>query len=615
MAVLGGLSIACSLTGGRMGSAAVVGPEMPFSLTELYRTDLFAYGERTDDGTPWNHPAEASPPYGDNRAYDFEQFDYEAYGCGNSTAAEAYASNFAASSSPADEPFDYDYGYKYGYKNESPYETRSYDEGDGASYSYNASDDAEYAYGGEADEDYGQSDYGRGDYAYDYESEAAAYAEASTYDDASMDESFDYASRMYGEPGEFDIVCQAAVAEESSCDDDYSDYYAHRYPAEEPTAAADATAEYASSEDSPYGYEHSYAYDKYAYWADGGYADEASNEGSYDASAEMSDDASDYGAEMNDAYDSQYDADESDDNAEMYDDGSSEYYSDDSDYDAETGMNAYDDAYDDAYDYGSEPTYDRYDESEAYRDYRYDGRYNSDEDYYGISTQAEDESRYDFVEHAGDADESWYDSLTGQPTDLDVGHWQPRELLSDGDLGILRDLSYMYEESREVRRMVLNDYLETLGWEALRMASRLEEAREIDVLDFSEDLPGLAAFLATYRRTERDELTDDQAVDVLCHHVGSLSETWTDLVGVIAAEGEVETTTVSDESQDLPVGNETTLLDALHGFVEQSWSNADAAFRNIVRHLDDIDLSFVGRALSLEEASVEPAYGDYYEGF
>jgi hypothetical protein len=196
----------------------------------------------------------------------------------------------------------------------------------------------------------------------------------------------------------------------------------------------------------------------------------------------------------------------------------------------------------------------------------------------------------------------------------DLSAWLPGELLTEQDQNLIRLLARSFEERDEVRRTLLNDYLETLGWEAMKLASRFEDAAELEVLGLNNDLPTLAALLGTFRLMERGELDMDRAVDLLSHEFGSLSEQWIDAVDEIATVEQEETTTLLDMSgEDDGAAGRTTLLWTLKAWAEQSYDNAGVAFRNIMRQVADLGRHAAARAAHAERSAAQSGTGlEYY---
>jgi hypothetical protein len=118
--------------------------------------------------------------------------------------------------------------------------------------------------------------------------------------------------------------------------------------------------------------------------------------------------------------------------------------------------------------------------------------------------------------------------------DLDLFAWQPSELLHDADCNLIRSIERLSGEPAAVRRACLNEYIEGLGFEAIDFAYRYEDAADADVLTLADDLPGAAAFLASYRLVERGQIGMDDAVGLLNSALSGLSLDWIEGVGRLA---------------------------------------------------------------------------------
>ena len=119
---------------------------------------------------------------------------------------------------------------------------------------------------------------------------------------------------------------------------------------------------------------------------------------------------------------------------------------------------------------------------------------------------------------------------------LELFAWHPTELLLSQDQEAVRELETLCQEPSGVRRATLNDYLESLGWEAIDFASRFEDVTGIEVLGLADDLPGTAALLGVFRLVERGELGTEEAVDLLRRSVENLSIDWIEGVDEITAD-------------------------------------------------------------------------------
>jgi hypothetical protein len=104
----------------------------------------------------------------------------------------------------------------------------------------------------------------------------------------------------------------------------------------------------------------------------------------------------------------------------------------------------------------------------------------------------------------------------------------------------MQTLESLYREPSAVRRARLNDYLESLGFEAIDFAYRFENSSDSDVLALADDLASVATLLACYRLVERDEACIDDAVGLLQRSLSSVTLDWIEAVGQGAASPAAE---------------------------------------------------------------------------
>ncbi len=204
------------------------------------------------------------------------------------------------------------------------------------------------------------------------------------------------------------------------------------------------------------------------------------------------------------------------------------------------------DGYDGEYDYDYGDYQYQYDagvpsETKDAPETRYDAEYdaydyNYDYDYceYGYDYPYDDGD-------ATDAEEMTYDTAasTGPGRymdDLDPFTWLPRDLLQSADKELLRTLNALFEEPGIVREGVLNEYIESLGLDAVEFVARFEEAFGHQSLMLEDDLPGIAALLSTYRMVELGELGMNEGVETLRQHFNHLSPEWIEDVSLIVTE-------------------------------------------------------------------------------
>ena len=259
--------------------------------------------------------------------------------------------------------------------------------------------------------------------------------------------------------------------------------------------------------------------------------------------------------------------------------------------------------------------YDRYDahvdpsEELAQDDYwtEYGYEYSYPETKYGSTSATEEEPGL----------ESRLEGEPGEPThvmeecpevDLPCGvelfAWHPNELLSHQDQEILRSLERLCEDPSGVRRATLNDYLEEQGSDAIEFAGRFEDSSGIDVLGLADDLPGTAAFLASFRLLQRGELGIDEAVNVLRHSLANLSLDWIEGVQGITANALEDWDAGIDQSEDESNGwidmtsTARPLVVAMVSIANRSISGARSTITTVSSQLADMELSTVLRQLS-----------------
>jgi hypothetical protein len=120
---------------------------------------------------------------------------------------------------------------------------------------------------------------------------------------------------------------------------------------------------------------------------------------------------------------------------------------------------------------------------------------------------------------------------------------RPGELLSSSDQQLLRTLAAIGEEAADSRRTTVSDYLRGLGREAVEFTSSFENATGVESASLGDDLPGLAAFLASYRLVEQGKSSMDEAIQSLHQGLEHRSQSWADAVREL-------TTGTTDESRN-----------------------------------------------------------------
>ncbi len=382
--------------------------------------------------------------------------------------------------------------------------------------------------------------YGEAEDAYDYAASEESYADEAAADDASIE------------------LEDTSNADDFWCDDDAccDEYDYDGYGAEDGEEYADY------SYDEEYGYDDEYTYDD----AEMNSTEEQSEEVAETPVAENADSTAedDFSYEFDD-YEMYYgyeddtpEMPEEQDAGQVVDDEADEsqwedYYYEDEYYQDEYASDSQpvteemtsdkadaEEAWADEYDYG-------YDEYEYEHDsYDYDA--NDMEETFEAGT-ATDESAatldesYDYLDPMDQYGHEYEDPYEWQEVeedgtseiDLDLLTKQPAELLGDTDCDLIRSMARLAGKPSAVRRVCLNEYIEALGFEAIDFAYRYEDATDSDVLTLADDLPGAAAFLASYRLVEQGDLAMDDGVMHLEGALSDLSLDWIEEVGRIAA--------------------------------------------------------------------------------
>ncbi|MDZ7619538.1 MAG: hypothetical protein U1E05_21265 [Patescibacteria group bacterium] len=174
--------------------------------------------------------------------------------------------------------------------------------------------------------------------------------------------------------------------------------------------------------------------------------------------------------------------------------------------------------YADDYSYRDESDYDRY-----YSEYDYNYQDGNEVDTYEVMDVESDDLGNSVVEMP-------------YADDLDPFAWMPSDLLQPADKDLLRTLNALFEEPGSTRATLLNEYFEDLGLDAAEFVARFEEAFGNRALHLHDDLPGVAAVLATYRMVEQGELGMDAGVEALQRQFNGLSPEWIEDVSFIVTE-------------------------------------------------------------------------------
>ncbi len=457
-----------------------------------------------------------------------------------------------------------DFGYDYDYDEMYAHDEHMYAEEE----NLESSDEEAYSY--EFEDEYGHDeDWARGDdeaYAIDDEEDETDEYDEEYYDDYGYDEEYAYDdSEMSSLEEQPEAVAEAAAEDvDSNVEDDlsyefedYEMYYGYEEErtelAEEATTAEPEIAEGVAEE----------AVDPHeSDWEDYYYEDEYENDSQpvaeETAAAESMDDVSRAEEAWADGY--EYD----------------EYEYDTYGYDA----NDYD------YEYDMEDSYEAdavTEESAETMDESYD--YADPMDQYGYEYEMSNELKEMEAEEEAEVG-------------LDLFAWQPTELLHDGDINLIRSIERLSGRPADRRRACLNEYIEALGFEAIDFAYRYEDATDADVLTLADDLPGAAAFLASYRLVEQGQIGTDDAVVLLEGALSGLSLDWIEDVGRIASPAE--------ES----AGASHPVVDAMAAAATHSIAGMSALAAAVSRRLGDLPWAELSGRLEEIRSAFRPLGSD-----
>ena len=239
-------------------------------------------------------------------------------------------------------------------------------------------------------------------------------------------------------------------------------------------------------------------------------------------------------------------------------------------------------------------------------------------EYYGYRAdrgQMED-SGSDESQPAQDADVNDQGSdESPSPSGLELFAWRPGELLLPPDQQVLRNLEALCQKPSDIRREVVNNYVQDLGTEAADFASRFENFTGIDTASLGDDLPGLAAFLASYRLVQQGELGMDEAVLVLERSLHARSREWAEGVAEITAGAFEETDRSMPVDTESPDQGDTTssdapMIDAVAKMTARSVADFGLAVWSLTRQVAESDWpSFLTR-WDAEHANAAAAVGE-----
>lgn len=596
-AAFGGALTALGMFSAAASQAAVVGPELPSWMASLVSVKISDYplGEAAEqEPLPWFSPAEGYEPYGENyidygvQSDDLAQIETPLsgqYEADNGVEPEEADSGAVTE----DEGFDYQHGYRDGYESDDARPDEQYHRDATADWA------SEYRY---------------------YVPEESAFGHDQESDDT-----------------------DAAIEEQSA--------YEHRYPTEYGEAPA---VDQADNYDYSYGY--TPRYEKYGRWmelADHDQGEASTDSLSADDEADEGDSAmnsGEYGAYGDDA------ASEMEGEYETDPESSTEEYSNSMgdetspyEHDAQDGefcpvrdeRNSEADS-ESADPYRDEQAGDSWQPSEE--KYEYGGEGSMHHDWADEETAMNQTYSADVATEFSSVlrDSGWRRAYSGERSDRSFDEertgWAPDNLLTESDSELIRDLALAYEEPLETRYAMLNDYVEMLGWEALKLAERFEDSTGIEFLGLTEDLSGLAAVLSVFRATQQGAMSLDHGVDLLCHGFGQLDQNWLDTVARICTEGAISNWVSGDNPSDswesdsyrgmIDQSDESSDFDGDSGdsfsadgsqggslllWLEQERNNWHVAFRNTVQQFRNIDLGW----LVAPSAEYESVIGSEYE--
>jgi hypothetical protein len=154
---------------------------------------------------------------------------------------------------------------------------------------------------------------------------------------------------------------------------------------------------------------------------------------------------------------------------------------------------------------------------------------------------------------------------------------QPGELLLWSDQQLLRTLEAIGEEA-------VSDYLHGLSGEAVEFCSRFESATGLECASLGDDLPGLAAFLASYRLIQQGKLSMDEAIQSLQQGLENRSQSWADAVRELATgatDGSGNAAPNSQPRQPDTTSSGSPVVDTVAKAAVQTLSDFGAAVWNL----------------------------------
>jgi len=237
-----------------------------------------------------------------------------------------------------------------------------------------------------------------------------------------------------------------------------------------------------------------------------------------------------------------------------------------------------------SWDYGHEPYSDSVTADEEY-DENYGGA--SDSEMYQEENGFEDSSVPPWIEEYRTQGHAWDEDLpaataeieTPRPAGLELFAANPADLLLLPDQDLVRQLNGLSLRYGE-REMALNDYLESLGSEAVNFALQYASLTGKEAVSLSDDLTATVAFLAAFRLYEQGSLGLGEAVDALERTVESRPTTWVDgTISIAGTSSSNRTAELARKAQWLwnqaATGVSQTLRNARE-LVEKAWASTAA---------------------------------------
>ncbi|MFZ5833524.1 MAG: hypothetical protein ACOY3P_25845, partial [Planctomycetota bacterium] len=170
--------------------------------------------------------------------------------------------------------------------------------------------------------------------------------------------------------------------------------------------------------------------------------------------------------------------------------------------------------------------------------------------------------------------------------------WSLDALLTDDDRDFLRELAGLLENTPERRRLALNDYLERLGWDAIRLMHLADTRLGSDVLDLSHDPLSVAALLGCFRLCEFGDVGVEEAVELLAESQTDMPPTWgSELHAIIQAEAGFVPVAAAKPTESTHRG--------LTELAQDYWCSIATAVRDTVLRIRHVALDLASRPAGL----------------